>query len=146
MRATRTNLQISSLMANNGAMDKMTMRRVFADNLDRAMKAKPGMNQTALAKAAGVSQPYVSALLHCHSAPTIDMLTAIAAALDCEPWELLANDQATREAALRKILGGDFGGEKDRGEPLAPLETGPADQEDHRLRHLKAACQVAITA
>lgn len=39
--------------------------------------------------------------------PTIDKVAKLAQALDMQPWELLTDDEAAREAAWKRMLGKD---------------------------------------
>lgn len=71
------------------------------------MRADPAIGtQPLLAERSGISQAHVSRLLNRHAAATVDVLDALARACRCQPWELLVDDEATREQALRRILGG----------------------------------------
>lgn len=71
------------------------------------MEATPGADtQLTLAKRAGVGQSHISRILRQESAATIDVIASLAEALNIQPWELLADSDATRQAALEKMLGG----------------------------------------
>ena len=60
--------------------------------------------QAKLSKRARVAQSHVSRILRCESAATVDMLEAIASALGCMAWELLADDEGARKEALARML------------------------------------------
>jgi transcriptional regulator with XRE-family HTH domain len=99
----------------NSGMENMQLRQVLAANLRRAME-RPGMDtQMAVAKKAGIGQSHLSRLLRCEASATTDLIAALARALGIQPWELLADTEATREAALRKMLG-------EPAEPAPPKE------------------------
>lgn len=87
-------------------MKKREIGQVFADNL-RAEMTKAGMKQPQLAKRSGYSQSVISQVLKGQVSPSIDKLAKLAHALGIQPWELLVDLEATREAALRKMLGGE---------------------------------------
>ena len=63
-----------------------------------------GDTQAGVAKRAGVAQSHVSRLLRCEAAATTDLIAALSRALDVQPWELLADAEATRQAALEKMI------------------------------------------
>lgn len=87
-------------------MKKTQLRQIVARNLRRAMERNPSCDtQTALAKRAGIGQSHVSRILRGESAATLDLLAAMAEALNIQPWELLADEEATRQAAIEKMLG-----------------------------------------
>jgi transcriptional regulator with XRE-family HTH domain len=105
-------------------MDKLQLRQVFVDNVERLMKDRPGLDtQTALAKKTGLTQGYISELLRCMSAPTTDTIAVFADAFDCEPWELLTDSETTRENAIRKILMGPRVSNERAAETLPPPPT-----------------------
>lgn len=72
------------------------------------MAETPGAEtQAALARKAGIGQSHVSRVLKGAQSVGLDVVAAVSTALGCQPWELLANDEATRRAAMeRMILGG----------------------------------------
>lgn len=61
----------------------------------------------ALAKRAKVGNSHIGRILKEESSATVDMLDAIADALGVQPWELLIDSEAAREAAIRKIMFGN---------------------------------------
>lgn len=69
---------------------------------------RPGMDtQMAVAKKAGIGQSHLSRLLRCEASATTDLIAALSRALGVQPWELLVDTAATREAAIRRMLGGE---------------------------------------
>lgn len=92
---------------DNGAMKKPSSRQILAENLARAMARSVDLqNNLALAKRAKVGNSHIGRILKQESAATVDMLDAIADALGLQTWELLTNSEATREAAMKKIMFG----------------------------------------
>lgn len=86
--------------------DVDNLREILARNLRARMEANPAIRtQELLEKKAGLGQATVSRILNCGGAATLDSLAALAQACECQAWELLVDDDATREAAIRKILG-----------------------------------------
>jgi transcriptional regulator with XRE-family HTH domain len=73
------------------------LRAVLARNVRAAAKRKR-VALTALADFAGVSRSQVFAVLKSATSPTLDWVAKIAAALDVEPWQLLAPRPAKRES------------------------------------------------
>jgi lambda repressor-like predicted transcriptional regulator len=73
------------------------LRRVVARNIRAAAKRKP-VALTALADFSGVSRSQVFSVLAAATSPTLDWIARVAAALDVEPWQLLATRSAKREA------------------------------------------------
>lgn len=70
------------------------------------MKADPALGtQVALGAKAGLSKSTIGYVLAGTNDATIATIAALARALDCEPWELLVQDEATRERAYRTIMG-----------------------------------------
>jgi len=71
------------------------------------MVTNPNLDtQPKLANKSGLSQQHISRLLRCEASATTDALVQIARALKCEPWELLTDDQAIREAVYKRVIGG----------------------------------------
>jgi transcriptional regulator with XRE-family HTH domain len=88
-------------------MENMQLRQILADNLREAMEQTPGIDtQIALARRAGIAQSHLSKILRGEASATTDLLNALANAMGREPWELLADSNETREAAIRKMLVG----------------------------------------
>jgi transcriptional regulator with XRE-family HTH domain len=81
------------------------LREVLARNVAARM-AKLDLTQEALERRAGLGQSTVSRVLTKGGSATLKSLAALAKALECQAWELLVDDEATREAAMRKILRG----------------------------------------
>ncbi len=67
---------------------------------------KTGMRQLAFAGKAGISQSHLSEILRSVSSVSVDLLADLARAAGCQPWELLADSEETRRAAIDKMLGG----------------------------------------
>lgn len=103
---TSTVPHIERRPAHNGGMRKRDIGQVFADNLKAAI-ARKKLTQAALAKRSGVSQGLISVISRSEHSPTIDKVAKLAYALDMQPWELLADDDAAREAAWKRMLGKD---------------------------------------
>lgn len=92
--------------AQNAYVPNQTIRGTLADNI-RARLAGAGLdNPTALARKAKVDPSYVAKLMRTQFSCSVDVLEKIADALECQPWELLVDSEATREAAYKKILKG----------------------------------------
>jgi transcriptional regulator with XRE-family HTH domain len=86
-------------------MKKEDLRQILARNLRAAMARDSTIStQEKLAAKSKLSQSHISRLLLCEAAATTDALMALAVAVRCEPWELLTDAQATRKAALEKLL------------------------------------------
>jgi DNA-binding phage protein len=73
------------------------LRTLVARNVRAAAKRKR-VALTALADFAGVSRSQVFAVLKSATSPTLDWIAKVAAALDVEPWQLLAPRTGKREA------------------------------------------------
>lgn len=108
-------------IAHNGRMENMELRQILARNLRQAMEDSIGLDtQLALARRAGIAQSHLSEVLRAEASPTTDMLNVLARALGLEPWELLANDEATRQAALQKMILGPRASDARVAENLPP--------------------------
>ena len=68
----------------------MDIREVFAGNLRRLRKAR-GLSQEDLAEAADLDRTYISALERRRFAASLDVVQAIALALEVRPADLLAD-------------------------------------------------------
>ena len=95
-------------MANAGCdhtfVDNKT-RKALARNLRRRMEESADLrSQPAVAARSGISQTHISRMLRCTSAATVDMLEALARTFRCQAWELLVDEDQTREEALRRML------------------------------------------
>lgn len=92
-------------IADNGFMEKLSIRQILAKNLNAAMERSPALDtQGKLADAAGISQSHLSEILRSITSVSIDLVGDLAAALKVEPWELLADSETTRQVALEKLL------------------------------------------
>lgn len=90
--------------AQNAYVPNQTIRGVLVDNI-RARLAGAGFDSpTALARKAKVDPSYVAKLMKTQFSCSVDVLEKLAEALDCQPWELLVDSEASREAAYKKIL------------------------------------------
>jgi len=102
-------------MQENGRMEKHLLRQILARNITQAMERKPDVStQPALAEKAGIAQSHVSRILNCQLGAGLDKLAELSEALDCEPWELLVDEEATRERAIKRMIqrAGHNGGRK----------------------------------
>jgi transcriptional regulator with XRE-family HTH domain len=95
---------MASAFPDNTGMKKTTSRQILADNLERLKKERGFSSYNQIAKRAKVGQSHVSRLVLLKSAATIDMLDALADALGVQTWELLTDDEATRKAALERMI------------------------------------------
>lgn len=88
-------------------MRKNPSRQIVANNLTRFMAQSQDLKSNlALGKRAKVGHSHIGRILRGESSATTDMLDALASALGVQTWELLTDSEATREAALRKIMFG----------------------------------------
>lgn len=88
---------------HTSCMENMQLRQTLAANLRKAMEDD---TQAEVAKRAGVAQSHISRILRCEASATTDLIAALARALKLQPWELLADNEATRRAALERMLYG----------------------------------------
>lgn len=95
---------IPTLVAQNAYVHPRTIRDTLIDNLRARLVGAGFESPTALARKARVDPSYMSKLMRGQFSCTVDVLAKFAAALDCQPWELLVDSDATREAAYKKIL------------------------------------------
>jgi transcriptional regulator with XRE-family HTH domain len=86
-------------------MKKTDIRQVFGRALEKAME-KRGINQQRLAELSGLSPGHISEARRGISAIGIDRLADLANALHVFPFELLIDEEVTREEIIRKILKG----------------------------------------
>jgi transcriptional regulator with XRE-family HTH domain len=92
---------------DNGLRDTFSMakaREIAARNVRDRMQAGPLKTQTLLAKKAKIGQSHVSRILNAASGVTIDRLELVAAALGCEPYELLLDDEQARRALIERLM------------------------------------------
>lgn len=104
MQATGIYPQAGKAIHDNDEMAKR-LRKVLAENLNSAMQ-RQSLVQTDIEAKVGIGQSSVSRVLNEQSAVTLDLLEELARAVGMQPWELLVDGEATREQALRAILGG----------------------------------------
>jgi transcriptional regulator with XRE-family HTH domain len=105
-------------------MQKMLLREILARNLKNQMEVR-GLTQKELEAKSGVAQSHISRILRRDAGATIDRVAEIAGALGCQPWELLANTEATRRAALERMITGPAVSDE-RVEDALPLPPGGA--------------------
>jgi plasmid maintenance system antidote protein VapI len=66
---------------------------------------KSGLDtQPKLAAKSHVSQSHISRLLDQESGVSIDVVERLAAAFDCQPWELLVDNDAMRDEVVRRFV------------------------------------------
>lgn len=109
--------QRESAFAHNPGMDDL--HKTFVDNL-HARRKELGMTQQQVAAAAGMSNGFLSEILSGESAPGLGIIGRVAKALRVEPWEMLADGDATRQAALQKLLWGERVSNEKAAEHLPP--------------------------
>lgn len=81
------------------------LRKLLAENLKAAMK-RQGIVQSDIESRVGIGQSSVSRVLREETGVTLDLLEELARAVGMQPWELLVDEEATREQAIRQILRG----------------------------------------
>lgn len=90
---------------DNVRMKKELLRQILADNVARRMQEIPGVDtQITLAKRAGIAQSHVGRILKGAQSIGLDTIAAVSGALGCQPWELLADDEVTRRAAMERMI------------------------------------------
>lgn len=115
-------------------MKKELLRQILAANVSRRMREVGIETQPVLAKRAGVGQSHISRILNMRQSVGLDVIAAVSGALGCQPWELLTNDEATRRAAIERMLGGPAQLESDL--PPAPIVR---RQPEKRVAHKRIA-------
>ena len=80
------------------------MRQILAKNVLRLMDETGIDTQPALATKAKVGQSHISRIVNGRQSVGIDVVEAVSAALGCQPWELLIDNEETRRAAYERIL------------------------------------------
>lgn len=92
---------------NIEAMDakEKQLRKALAGNVIRLRKLA-NLTQPELAQRAGISQASVSRIENETWGATLEGIAGLAKAFNCEAWMLLADSDATREAALQHMLWG----------------------------------------
>ena len=68
----------------------MCVRNTLAHNVDAFMKCAKINTQVELAKRSGVSQTQIGNILRAHKGTSLDTISRLANALQCETWQLLA--------------------------------------------------------
>lgn len=113
----------------------MQLRQVLAQNLKKAMDEQPGLDtHMAISKRAGIAQSHFSKVMRGEASATTDLIAALAKAVNREPWELLADSEATRKSALeRMILGPRVPDEKvEKHLPVPPKEVAAKHRKKDR--------------
>lgn len=87
---------------DNPDVDKKT-RAVLARNIERRMREAGIRSNIALGELSGVSDVHIGRMLKGSSGATIDALEGLAAALRCEPWELIADEDSIERLVLRRL-------------------------------------------
>lgn len=90
---------------NNVGVTEEELRAILARNVEARRKLL-GLTQEAMEERAKLGQSTVSRIVGQGGSATLKSLAALAKALECLPFELLVDDEATREAYLRKLLKG----------------------------------------
>ena len=117
--------QRDTCIPENGGVKKEVLRQILARNVRERMDAGSIDTQPKLAKAAGVAQSHISRVVGGKQSIGLDVIAALSEAFECQPWELLANDEATRQEAMeRMILGPRTGGGSDE-LPIPPPLAAP---------------------
>lgn len=87
-------------------MPKLNIKEVFARNLSDAMD-RSGLKQQVVAdRAGGMSQGHISEMLKGETDVRIGTVQNLADALGIQAWELLAESDSAKMAALAKLLWG----------------------------------------
>jgi transcriptional regulator with XRE-family HTH domain len=90
----------------NSRVEPERLRAVLAANVRRAMEENQAIKtQPLLEQRSGLSQSTVSRILNEEGAATIDSIAKLANAAGRQPWELLVDEDATRQEALARMLG-----------------------------------------
>lgn len=90
---------------DNSGVNAIKLRQVLAANLRAAMQKNPAIStQPKLEAKSGVGQSTISRILKEQGAATLDVIADLAKAVGCQPWELLVDDDETREAALARMI------------------------------------------
>jgi transcriptional regulator with XRE-family HTH domain len=83
----------------------LQLPQLLAVNVLRAMERDPSIDtQQKLAARSGLSQQHVSRILRAEVSAGLEVIGALAKALRCQPWELLVDEEATRQAALERMI------------------------------------------
>jgi transcriptional regulator with XRE-family HTH domain len=85
------------------------LRAILARQVNARMQNSAYHKQALLARRAGIAQSHVSRLLNSRAGVTIDTLEAVAEAFDCEPYELLIDDDQARRALIERLMKGPDG-------------------------------------
>ena len=86
-------------------MTEKELRKVVVNNIHAAMERARIPSVNILARRAKVGQSALSRVMRLEGCMTTDRLASVAKALGVQPWELLVDDQATREEAMKRMLG-----------------------------------------
>jgi transcriptional regulator with XRE-family HTH domain len=100
-------------------MNKPDIRQIVGRNL-AAARERAGLTQAELAKRSGVSQSHISEVERAITAISADLINDITWALRMQPWELLADSEVAKQAALATMLWGTTKGTNERVEQFFP--------------------------
>lgn len=99
---------MGSAFRNNGGVTDDELRQVFKANLERLMRANPGLDSGPKLEAkSGIGKSTISRWLETppQSAPTLDSIAAIARAFGVQPWELLVDERTSAETLVGRLFG-----------------------------------------
>lgn len=91
-----------SAFAQNSGVDEI--HRIFVDNIRRLIESSGLGSQKALAIKAQMSGGFLSEILRGETSPSLKTVDKMAEALGVQPWELLADSEATRRAAIERMV------------------------------------------
>ena len=112
-----------------------SLRKVLASVLQGRMDASIDLStQATLSERAKVAQSHVSRILRGESAATVDMLEALAAALRCQPWELLADSEQARREAIERMISGPRAPDEAVNKALPPAPKHPKAKKARKPR------------
>lgn len=84
---------------------RKTAGEILAENLKKRMAQDLAIRtQKLLAARAGMDQGHLSRILKVKGSPTLELLDKLAYGCRCGAWELLVDDEQTREDYIRKAL------------------------------------------
>jgi len=88
-------------------MGNRDIRQTLAKNLEHFIRSRGFVNPTALADKSGIARATMSEIMNGKTNIQLDTLARLASTLQCQPWELLADDEATRDAIYAKFILGE---------------------------------------
>lgn len=112
-------------IGQNNGMPKADIRQILADNLAKTYPQKGFESKASLAHKAGISTSTLSEIMRGLTSATIDTVNNLAFVLGVQPWELLADSESTKQAAMMKMLWGEAATDKEveKHLPLPPKPT-----------------------